>query len=655
MKLVFDIEANGLLPTVSKFHCAGAKDVDTGEEYWFRPHQLKEFLELLDKADTIIAHNAFGYDVPALKILGGWTCDPAKVQCTKVMSQVLNYKRFVFGHSLKRWGEELSNKGSYEHFNLQGGMTERSVYAAMAKQKESMLKGDYNGGWEEFNEDMFEYMKQDVRLGADVYVSLIQELKCYMKKVNGKSILKALRLEMELDRIMVEQSQNGWKFNLEEAKELSTYCSSKMSQMERFINSKLGLKVESPDGSVLKAKELIEDAVKAKKDPNDISLPIKSPKFTKGGDYHSHTKSWFGLTDNVQYDLSRKHTLPVWGEYCRVQFSGGDIGNTATVKTYLSSIGWVPDEWNWKRVDGKFIKVSAKLSDSSLKPLGEVGETLMEYYTLRSRQSIIKGWFEHVDDDNRLHGDCFNVGTPTFRQTHKIIANLPSGKAALGPEIRKLFVAESGYKLVSADSAACQLRLLAHFMQDKEFTREVLEGDIHQKNADILGCSRPTAKPFIFAFLYGAGGKKLGSILGCSEREGNAVKKKFLNAIPSLKALIEKCQKIVDKQKFIVGLDDRPIYTESSHKALNYLIQGAEAVVMKATVAMIDVKLKEANIDFKHLLFYHDEHTVEVREDQAEEAREIIMRCFEEAPKPLGVNIMTCGDCKIGDDYYDVH
>jgi DNA polymerase I-like protein with 3'-5' exonuclease and polymerase domains len=70
---------------------------------------------------------------------------------------------------------------------------------------------------------------------------------------------------------------------------------------------------------------------------------------------------------------------------------------------------------------------------------------------------------------------------------------------------------------------------------------------------------------------------------------------------------------------------------------------------------MIDKRLTEEGIDFKHLLFYHDDHTVEVREDQAERAREIIMECFEEAPKEYGVNIMTCGDCKIGDNYFSVH
>jgi len=602
MKLVFDIEANGLLPTVSKFHCAGAIDYNTEKEYWFRPEQFGEFLNFLMEADTVIAHNAFGYDIPALYKLAGiygmkFEIDPAKVQCTKVMSQVLNYRRFGFGHSLKKWGEFFQDN-----------------------------KGDYDGGWEEFNEEMFEYMKQDVRLGTKVYNHLIGETRGALKHMGSKKILRALRSEMEMDRIMAEQCQNGWQFNLKGAKELLSTIEGRMTEMEEFINPQLPARTKK-----------VDDAPKA-------------PKYTKAGKLVAHLHKWFQFDNVITVTNS-----PLWGEFSRIEFIAGDIGNTDTVKRLLFSLGWKPDDWNWKKINGQFVKVSPKLTESSMAGLGDVGKALSEYYTLRSRHSILKGWFEHVDSNSRLHGDVFNVGTPTFRQTHKIIANLPSGKATLGPEMRSLFVAKQGYKLVSADSAGCQLRLLAHFMKDDNFTREVLEGDIHQKNADILGCSRPTAKPFIFAFLYGAGGKKLGSILGCSEKEGNKKKKLYLDSMPSLKNLIKKVQNIVEHQGYIPGLDDRPIHTESAHKALNYLIQGAEAVVMKETVIMIDKKLKEANIDFRHLLFYHDEHTVEVPEKQAEEARDIIMKCFEEAPKPLGVDIMTCGDCKIGDDYYDVH
>lgn len=617
MKLVFDIEANNLLLRVSKFHCAGAIDVETGTEYWFRPNQLDEFLELLDKAETIIAHNAMGYDVPALIKLAKITLNKdwfpkASVQCTKVMSQVLNYRRFGFGHSLKAWGEFFR-----------------------------YYKGDYNGGFEEFNEDMFDYMQQDVRLLLKVYTYLMDELKGYIKNSRSKKILKAIRSEITMDGIMAEQCENGWKFNTRDAKALSKDLETRLEMISDFINPLLPatVKVIDPDT------ERDHEATTGKR----YAIPKKAT-YTKSGYLSRHTANWFGvpLDTNV-------NTSPVNGEFCRVDFIAGDVGNTDTVKKYLYSIGWKPDDWNWKRIDGEFVKVSPKLTDSSLESLGEVGQALMQYYTLRSRKSILDGWFDHIDKYSRLHGDVFNIGTPTFRQSHKIIANLPSGKAILGPEFRKLFVAEKGYKLVSADSAACQLRLLAHFMKDEGFTKEVLEGDIHQKNADILGCSRATAKPFIFAFLYGAGGKKLGSILGCSESKGNAQKKKFLNSIPSLKALIEKVQVIAEQQGYIPGLDDRPIHVDSTHKALNYLIQGAEAVVMKYTVNMIHEELAKVKIDARILLFYHDEVTYEVKEEQAEEAREIIMRCFEEAPKELGVDIMTCGDCKIGEDYYDVH
>ena len=488
---------------------------------------------------------------------------------------------------------------------------------------------------------MFTYMQQDVRLNVKVYKVLMAELKRYIQNSRSKDILKAIRSEITMDGIMAEQCENGWKFNKQDAEALSKTINEKMVNISNFINPLLPGKAIVVDPDTKKDHEPTTG--------KRYAVP-KKPNYTKSGKLTSHISRWFELDMDTNVD-----TCPVWGEYCRVNFDAGDIGNTDTVKIYLGTIGWKPDEWNWKRINGQFIKVSAKLSDSSLDGLGDVGKALMEYYTLRSRKSILEGWFEYVDKNSRLHGDVFNIGTPTFRQTHKIIANLPSGKAVLGPEFRRLFITEKGYKLVSADSAACQLRLLAHFMKDNDFTKEVLEGDIHQKNADILGCSRATAKPFIFAFLYGAGGKKLGSILKCSEKEGNKVKKKFLDAIPSLKKLIAKVQNIAEVQGYIPGLDNRPIHVESAHKALNYLIQGAEAVVMKYTVNMIHKELAKENITSKVLLFYHDEVTYEVKEDQAEIAREIIMRCFEEAPKALGVDIMTCGDCKIGGDYYDVH
>jgi len=617
MKLVFDIEADNLLPQLTKFHCAGAIDVDTGQEWWFRSDQLTELLELLDKADIIIAHNAMGYDVPALNKLTGWQ-PKATVYCTKVMSQVLNYNRFGFGHSLKTWGKFFKDD-----------------------------KIEYTGGFEEFNEEMFEYMKQDVRLTVKVYKYLMNELRRYVSdNPKNNAVLTALRLEIEMDGIMSDQCETGWLFNVEKAKSLVNTIDNKMQEIADFINPKLGLKIGSPDGSVEKLKKSFKETGVMD------TIPEKTPKYSKAGKLDAAAIRWFELDPNTN-----KETSPVLGPYTRIEINKADIGNTDTVKEYITSIGWVPDEWNFKRINGELKKVSAKLSDTSLEPLGEVGKALSEYYTLRSRKSILEGWFEYIDSENRLHGDVFNIGTPTFRQTHKIIANLPGANATLGKEFRELFIVPEGRVLVSADSAACQLRLLAHFMNDPVFTDTVLHGDVHQMNADIINCTRGQAKRFIFAFLYGAGPPKLSGYIDKTVEETKKAVKKYKESLPKLNALIEQCMSAVDRRGYIYGLDRRKVCLDSSerHKALNYLIQSSEAIIMKATVMMIRDKFKEANIDAKILLFYHDEVTYEVREDHAELAKEIIRKCFEDAPKAYGVNIMTCGDCKIGKDYYEVH
>jgi len=612
--LICDIEANGLLRSVNLFHCAGAIDFDTGQEYWFRPDQGHLYIKLLDKAKLIVFHKA-DYDVLALeKLFNGWV-PKAAVRCSLVMSQVLNYNRFGFGHSLAQWGNHLGD-----------------------------AKIEYSGGFETFSEEMFIYLKQDVRLLVKVYQKLREELKWFIGMSGGdKTVMKAIRNEQEMGFLATRQSLAGWLINKPSAVELLKELEDKMTEAEEPVNKLLGKKVVKPDG-------MDKDTGYAK---------TKAIKVSKSGVYHKWLRTWFRLDDNANVSSG-----PVHGEFTRVEFVDCDIGNTDDVKRYLTTVGWEADEWNWKRVDGKLERMSAKLTDSSLERIGELGKPFLTYYTYRSRHSILKGWLTgkdaktevpHLDENDHLHGDVFNIGTPTFRQSHKVLVNLPSGKALYGPEMRSLFIAPKGYKLVSADSAACQLRLLAHYLDIPEFTKEVLEGDIHQKNADILGCSRDTAKPFIFAFLYGAGGMKLGQILGVDKNKGNALKRKFLNAYPFLRDFIDNMTAISNKQGFLIGLDGRPVYVGSPHKSLNYLIQSAEAIVMKATVIWIHKRFKEKGIDYTPCLFYHDEDTYTVREDQTETASRIIKTAFKLAPRDFGVDIMTCGDCKVDSNYYLVH
>lgn len=677
-RYVFDIETDNLLPKLTTFHCAGIKDYETGEEFFFRPKEFKPFLDKLDEADVIVAHNAWGFDVPALMKLDPTWKPKGKVTCTKVMSQVLNYNRF--SSEDKQYHRYLKIR---EKKLLSGDKSVKKVVQGMGHSlaRWGIHLGDYKGDFTEFEiftQEMFEYLKQDVRLGHKVYSSLMKELsECcntssitYSKynwgrvipnsetkiKVQGRDILKALEVEHEIERIMTEETQNGWTIDTSKIDVIKKMLSDKIDEISVEVNKVLLTYVGSPGVSGTQLALLREEIQAAK----ESKLPVEEwPEvkpvdkvFTMKGKLNSNVARYFGLPADTAIDDS-----PVWGPYTKVDFSKGDVGNTDQVKDYLTTIGWEPDEWNWKKEGKEFVKKSSKLSESSLEPFGIIGQHINEFYTLRSRFSIINGWDEHIDKNSRLHGDVFNIGTPTFRQTHNIIANLPSGSAFLGPEIRGAFVAEKGKVLVSADSAACQLRLLAHFMGDPVFTREVCEGDVHALNASIIECERPQAKRFIFAYLYGAGAPKLSTYIGKTVEETKEAILRYKRKLPKLAELVDQVNNQVESNGYVLGLDNRKLCLnkQERHKALNYLIQGAEAVVMKATVVMLDRRLKEAGIEFNHLLFYHDEHTVEARKDQAEQAREIIMQSFIDAPKAYGIDIMTCGDCKIGKDYYEVH
>ena len=85
----------------------------------------------------------------------------------------------------------------------------------------------------------------------------------------------------------------------------------------------------------------------------------------------------------------------------------------------------------------------------------------------------------------------------------------------MGKECRELFIAREGYKLVGCDASGLELRCLAHYMNDSDYTNEILNGDIHTKNQQMAGLkTRAEAKRFIYAFNYGGGDELIGSIVG---------------------------------------------------------------------------------------------------------------------------------------------
>jgi len=200
------------------------------------------------------------------------------------------------------------------------------------------------------------------------------------------------------------------------------------------------------------------------------------------------------------------------------------------------------------------------------------------------------------------------------------------------------------------------LRMLAHYMNDDEYTNEVVSGDIHTANQTAAGLqTRNQAKTFIYAFLYGAGSAKIGSIVGGSAKEGQKLIDSFLRNTPKLKTLREKVARIYSTKGWLPGLDGRKLLVRAEHSALNTLLQGAGAIVMKQAVVILHKKLRKSKIEFKIVANVHDEWQIEVESNRAEEVGKMGTESIKEAGIVLNMRCPLDGEYKVGNSWKETH
>lgn len=624
-RFVFDIETNDLLQKLTRMWIMVAYDLDKEETRIWLEGDLS-WKEEFDKATLVVGHNILGFDVFALKKLFGYkfpkTC---KLVDTLIMSQVQNYRRFADeGHSLRVWGD----------------------YFKLPKVEHE--------DWSQFSPEMQNRCVVDVQLSVKVYKFLLKELSVISEK--NPQIRYYLQAEHAAALWSTEASLHGWPFDMVAAQSLRTILEAKVDQALRELTSKLGTKTVATD----KVKGIVE---------------TKKPKWIKAGCYDAHTSNYFEIDPWSGFE-----DRPIEGEYCRVTFEPLSLSSVSDVKIFLYRNGWVPTEWNFKKIEGSFKKekTSPKITEDSLEFLGGDGKLYSEYAVAKSRLSILKTWMENVDGNGKLHGECMVVGTPSMRARHSLIVNVPSTDSAYGKEMRALFIATPGWTLVGCDSSGNQARGLAHYLGDAKFIDTLLHGDIHQFNADILTqivrthkhfcgqyrtfeVKRSQAKRILYAFLFGASGTKLWSyIFGTFHEENGAVlKREFIKAVPGFKVLVDYLNKVFASTKkygdgYIYGLGGNRIYVDSTHKLLVYLLQAAEKATCAMALMYTVQGLEAENIPYVPCIFYHDEIDFMVPDEYATRAAEIGKSGFKEGPKKFGIEIMD-GESKLGKNWLEVH
>jgi len=325
-------------------------------------------------------------------------------------------------------------------------------------------------------------------------------------------------------------------------------------------------------------------------------------------------------------------------------------GSRKQIAERMMALGWKPKKFTEKGtpiVDEKVLQTIKRPEAASLQ----------RFLLVQKRVAQVKSWVENADEGGRVHCQVRTNGAVTGRMTHSNpnLAQVPRVGTEYGEECRSVWTVEDGNVLLGADASGLELRMLAHYMDDPSYTKEILEGDIHTKNMEAAGLTnRDQAKTFIYAFLYGAGPAKIGAIVGGGEREGKKLIDSFLANTPALQKLKDKVSRLAEKE-WLPGLDGRRLIVRSQHAALNTLLQGAGAIVMKQALIILHRKLVNGKLNARFVANVHDEWQIETTEKDAEMVGFLAVQAIRQAGIRLKLRCPLDGEFKVGPNWAATH
>tara|TARA_B100000029_G_scaffold253056_1_gene250003 strand:- start:216 stop:1478 length:1263 start_codon:yes stop_codon:yes gene_type:complete len=303
----------------------------------------------------------------------------------------------------------------------------------------------------------------------------------------------------------------------------------------------------------------------------------------------------------------------------------------------------------------------AVIDETVLKDIGsEIALLFLKCLDITKKLGMISegvnAWQKLVTTSSRIHHHC-STATSTFRCAHRKpnLAQVPSDE-----EFRKLFTASPNRIMCGADLSGIELRLLSHYLAryDGGRYKEILiNGDIHQTNADKIGITRRQVKTVTYAFLYGAGDTKLGVSYDKqlsedeAKRKGKEIRKAYVDAIPGLKELLEAVQK-AGQRGFVYGLDHRRILVDSKHKSLNYLLQGSAACLAKKWMVLANEHPLKTP---RQLAFIHDELQFEVSPEEVDDLKFHLEWSAVRAGEYYNLRCPIAAESKSGANWAEVH
>ena len=470
--------------------------------------------------------------------------------------------------------------------------------------------------FEYYTPEMLKYCKQDVSLNYKVYRHL-------SRTESAEFGAYSIKLEHDVYRILNEQRNRGFKLDQQHAMELLAELNEKLISAEKKVHKTFKPRETSIELTAVYTKAgSLSKMANVKGESKKVRLSDEEyEKFSKDPNQH----------------LVRRDSEPF------------NLGSRKQIGEYLLEFGWKPTKFTptgQPIVDEKVLSQIKNIPEAAI---------IAEYLMLQKRIAQINSWFKEMEDDGRIRGYVNTIGAVTGRMTHSHpnMAQVPSTSSPYGKECRECWTVDKDYRLVGIDASGLELRMLAHYMNDEGFTYELLNGDIHTANQMAAGLeSRPQAKTFIYALLYGAGDTKLGSVVGGDAKDGGRLRQSFFDNLPAFKNLKDRVAR-ASKRGYLKGLDKRKLFVRAEHAALNTLLQGAGAIVMKQALVNLQESIKDLDAHF--VANVHDEWQIEAHKDVADKVGELGIAAIEKAAKDFNLKCELTGEYNVGNNWADTH
>lgn len=609
---IFDIETNGFYQDCDTVHCIALKRIGIDKEpLLFCRDTIDEAIDILCNSDRLIGHNIIQFDIPVLEKLYPHRNFTHNVLDTFNLSCLQFPERAK--HGLEDWGKDLG----FEKLNP---LTGKEYTDEEWKQRKKIK----NTAWDVYTDEMGAYCQQDVRITELVL------WQCNYEEI-PESVIE---LSNNFAWCISKQVIAGHKIDVEALLNLN-------NQIEAD-------EVEAGQELLSKLPSFTDYTFKVYKRPN-------KNKNIKAGDIEAiEVITPFNLASTYHWMryLKEKYNY----EPPLVRRKGKDNPTPSLDDEVLASIADIYPEINdlllWKTANK--IRKMIFNSDNSV-------------YNL-------------LDKDGIIHGKVLTEGTVSGRCSHNKpnLSTMPSvrtddngpikgikGKYAY--EVRSLFVPHDGFVQVGFDAKGLEYMCLAHYINDRHFSVDIIEnGDIHTWTQQTLGFeTRKQAKTFEYAYLYGAGKKKLAQ--GLSSGTGkkytlddvNEAISKFVEALPGLGKLQDNLKEQYRQKGTITGLDGRELHARSDYSLLNLLLQSSGAVVMKTCLCNLYEELSKANLeiykDYMFTLNVHDEIQASVRPELVEKYKECVYKAVDKTNKDLKLNCRLQVDIKVGRSWAECH